>query len=255
MRKMTCVVAVGLVAVLMVAACSQGASVSPTALPSSPTALPSSPIPSPSAAACPNPEGGKCLGRLTAGTYATTEFQAGVTYTVPDGWANYEDLSGNFLLVPPTGTLDGVNAGTSDYIGMYDGTAPASANCDEEPEPGIETSPEAMADWYKSLPGLDTTEPTPVDLGGLIGLVFDVALAEGHEEGCPFPGVEGIPMVPLIIGVGPASFHHVVCCDITTRLYLLSGPSDKTIAIEISDVEGGETLDELDAVVRSFEFE
>ena len=37
------------------------------------------------------------------------------------------------------GTLDGVNAGTSDYIGMYDGTAPASANCDEVPEPGIET--------------------------------------------------------------------------------------------------------------------
>ena len=76
---------------------------------------------------------------MTAGTYATTEFQAGVAYTVPDGWANYEDLPGNFLLVPPSGTLEGVNAGTSDYIGMYDGIAPASANCDEVPEPGIET--------------------------------------------------------------------------------------------------------------------
>ena len=62
-------------------------------------------------------------------------------------------------------------------------------------------------------------------------------------------------MVPLIIGVGPASLHHVVCCDITTRLYLLSGPSEETIAIEISDVEGGETLEQLDAVARSFEFE
>ena len=191
---------------------------------------------------------------MTAGTYPTVEFQAAVAYTVPDGWANYEDTPGNFLLVPPSGTLEGVNAGTSDYIGMYDGIAPASANCDEVPEPGIETTPEAMADWYVSLPGLDTTEPTSVELGGLMGSVFDVALAEGHEEGCPYPGAEGVPMVPLIIGVGPASLHHVACCDITTRLYLLSGPSDETIAIEISDVEGGGTLDELDAVVRSFEF-
>ena len=53
----------------------------------------------------------------------------------------------------PSGTLEGVNAGTSDYIGVYDGVAPASANCDEAPEPGIETTPEAMADWYASLPG------------------------------------------------------------------------------------------------------
>ena len=148
-----------------------------------------------------------------------------------------------------------MNAGTSDYIGMYDGIAPASANCDEVPESGIETTPEAMADWYVSLPGLDTMEATPVDPGDLMGSVFDVALAEGLEKGCPYPGAEGIPMVPLIIGVGPASLHHVVCCDITTRLYLLSGPSEERIAIEVSDVEGGATLEELDAVVRSFEFD
>ena len=141
MRKMTSIVASGLVAALMIAACGQGAPVSPTA-------LPSSPIPSPSAAACPNPEGGECLGPLTGGTYATVEFQPGVTYTVPDGWANYEDLPGNFLLAPPSGTLEGVNAGTSDYIGLYDGTAPASANCDEVPcSWASRQTPEAMADW------------------------------------------------------------------------------------------------------------
>jgi hypothetical protein len=30
-----------------------------------------------------------------------------------------EDLPGNFLLVPPGSTLDGVNAGTSDDVGVY----------------------------------------------------------------------------------------------------------------------------------------
>ena len=46
-----------------------------------------------------------------------------------------------------------------------------------------------MVDWYASLPGLDMTEPTPVDLGGLTGVVFDVALAAGYEEGCPYPAL------------------------------------------------------------------
>ena len=235
---------------MLIAACSSGCSA-----PVSPTAFPSSSIPSPSLAACPNPEGGACLGPLTAGTYSTSELELGLTYTVSDGWGNYEDYPGGFLLVPPSGTLEGVNAGNSDYVGVGIGVAAASANCDIRAEPGIETTPEAMVAWYASLPGLDMTEPTPVDLGGLTGVVFDVALPAGYEEGCPYPGAEGIPMVPLIIGIGPASFHHVACCDINTRLYLLSGPDDHTIDIEVSDVEGGESLEELDAVVQSFVFD
>jgi len=37
-------------------------------------------------------------------------------------------------------------------------------------------------------------------------------------------------------------------------LHLLQGPLDRTIAIEVSDFTGGTDLEELDAVVQSFEF-
>lgn len=238
--------AADVIAVALLAACGAPA---PSA---SPTAAPSLATP---ATGCPNPEGGECLGPLGAGTYESTEFRTGVTYSVPDGWSNQEDLPGNFLLVPPSSTLEGVNAGTSDYIGMYDGIAAASADCDESPQPGVEATPEAMADWYAGLPGLEMSEPQQVTIGGLFGLVFNVVLADAYTGTCPYPGLEDVPMVPLIIGHGPASLDHVVVGEITTRLFLLGGPTGDTIAIEVSDVPGGTSLEELDAVVHSFEFD
>src|SRR6266550_6198677 len=83
---------------ISVAACSAGTS--PTAI-GSPSSNPSS--------SCPNGNGGKCLGPVEAGTYSTVEFRPQITYRVPSGWANYEDLPGNFLLVPPGGNLPGVD--------------------------------------------------------------------------------------------------------------------------------------------------
>jgi hypothetical protein len=47
---------------------------------------------------CPFVDGGTCLEAIDAGTYTTTTFQPSITYTVPDGWLNREDLPGNFLL-------------------------------------------------------------------------------------------------------------------------------------------------------------
>ena len=63
-------------------------------------------------------------------------------------------------------------------------------------------------------------------------------------------------MVPMIIGDGssPASLHHVATGDITTRLYLLEGPQNRTMAIEVSDYRGGIEMEELDAVVAEFMF-
>lgn len=100
----------------------------------------------PSAAAspsCPSVHGGKCLGPLAAGTYTTTEFHPQLTYSVPAGWTNCEDLSGNFLLVPPGGTLDGVDAGTSDYVAAYSSAAPLK-RCASGPNAAVETTPTGL---------------------------------------------------------------------------------------------------------------
>ena len=73
--------------------------------------------------ACPNGEGGACLGRLSAGTYRTTVFSPGITYRVPKGWQNLEDTPGNFLLVPPGQELEGVAPPSSLTHGLIPGLA------------------------------------------------------------------------------------------------------------------------------------
>lgn len=223
--------------------------------PATPAAASSSAQGTASADICPNPVefGGACLGHLAAGTYSTELFEVGLTYTVPDGWSNFEDLPGNFLLVPPGGQLEGVNADTSDFIGVYDGVAAASANCDEAPEPNVGAGPESMAEWYASLSGLSVTDPQAVTMGGLEGVVTDITLAEGYSGTCPF-SASGEPLVPLIIGTGPAGLHHVVTGSFTARLYLLAARTGETIAIEVIDHPGGETLGQLTEVVESMEF-
>ncbi|CAN5694344.1 hypothetical protein BH23CHL7_BH23CHL7_19560 [soil metagenome] len=202
---------------------------------------------------CPSIHGGVCLGPLAAGTYTTRSFKTPLTYTVPDGWANYEDLPGNFLLIPPSGSNEGVDAGTSDYIGVYDGIAPASGDCQERPEAGVARTPEAMAAWYASHPGLAVEGPEPVTIGGLDGVVLDLAIADGETGVCRFPDFDG-RLVPILIGAGPAELSHALIEGLVMRLYLLSAPTGEVIAIEIDDLPGGDTMESMVDVVEDMQF-
>lgn len=243
---------VGLAAAILLAACASSTGSPATQSAAVATATPSPAASSPTAVACPNPYGGSCLGPLSAGTYTTSVFQAPLAYTVTDGWANYEDLPGNFLLMPPGASLEGGDAGTADYIGVYDGIA-AAAGCEERPQEGVETTPQAIASFLADNNGVAAIGPTPVTIGGLDGVVVDLRLADGFTSDCPFFDAA----VPMITGDGlsQAGLHHVVSRDNNTRLYLLDGPNDRTIAIEVNDWKaGGSTIDELDAAVQEFSF-
>lgn len=222
-----------------------------TPAPASPSAEPSEAAPQPT---CPNPHGGVCLGPLAAGTYTTKAFGTELTYSVPDGWVNHEDLPGNFLVIPPTASLEEIDAGTADYIGVYDGVAAASGDCEARPQDGLDRSPDAIAAWFGAHDGLETTEPAAVTVGGLDGVVLDLQLAAGYAAGCPYEGYEGVPMVPMLIGVAPSDIEHVVLGETVTRLYLLTGENGRVLAIEVSDVPGGMDLAELDAIVDDFAF-
>ncbi len=212
-----------------------------------------SPEPS-TAVVCPNPHGGACLGELDAGTYTTQVFATPLTYTVPEGWTNDEDLPGNFIVFPPSASRDQIDAGSADYVGVYDGIAVADAECFERRQSGVEANPDGMATWFVEHEGLDVTEPTAVTVGGLEGVVVDLRITESYTEGCPYEGYEGVPMVPMFIGAGLAEVHHVALGQNVTRLYLLEGQNGRVVAIEVSDVPGGAELEELDDVVDEFVF-
>ncbi|MBA3800759.1 MAG: hypothetical protein H0X18_17020 [Geodermatophilaceae bacterium] len=96
------------------------------------------------------------------------------------------------------------------------------------------------------------TDPQAVTIGGLEGVVTDIGLADGFTGTCPYAH-NGEPLVPLVVGTGLAGLHHVVNGSFTARLYLLAAPTGETIAIEVIDHAGGETLDQLTEVVTSME--
>lgn len=249
----------GLLLSAIAAGCSSGGVAASTSASISPTSTSTpSPIPTVSASLlpeCPNTEGGSCLGPLTPGTYTTTKFQPTLTYRVPARWGNFEDLSGNFLLVPPGFHLSGVDAGTSDYIGVYTSIQAEAPKC-PGPAPGVGLTTTAIANWIRAQPDLEVTPPRPVSVGGLPGVVLDVSLVKGFK---PYKNV-GFDLKGrcLIMGVIPSGFEHGVSPGETMRLYLLeyADPllTGKTLAIEIVDLSGGGHLDAYSAVVERFRF-
>jgi hypothetical protein len=249
-----------LLAVLTLAGCSTaGASVSVSTSPTPTSIASTSPSSTTSPSACPNPDGGSCLGPLQAGTYHTVVFHPQITYTVPAGWGNYEDTPGNFLLVPPGGSLAGVNPGTSDYLGVLSGVAAEMQECSgENPAPGVGTAPGQIAAYWARLPTVKMTAPRPATVGGLKGIVVDIVANLAHNALCPDPS-SSWGYQPLMVGVGPASLEHGLIKPLSLRIYLLtwSAPGQsttRTIAIEIDDLHGGGHLDAYSRVSSTFKF-
>ena len=210
---------------------------------------------------CPNPwDGGACLGPLAAGTYRTTVFETPFTFTVPDGWANYEDLPGNFLLLPPGGSLDSVDAGTSDYVGIFQGVGVGVASgtvCDAV-EPDVGLDPASMVAALAAREDIVVSDPVPVEVGGLRGLMIDIADDPSSDAGCldpevPFP-IQGIIAGLGPLGLGPSYFAHSIGPGVTMRLYILDR-GDTNLVIEVDDVATTRgTADDYQSVIDTIAF-
>ncbi|MCW2543295.1 MAG: hypothetical protein JWM40_847 [Frankiales bacterium] len=241
MRRLTAILLL-----LSLSACGYG---SPKA--SGPTATPPS---SPTAAAptlppCPHGGEGLCLGPLAAGTYTTQYFQPAITYTVPRGWDSEEDQPGNFLLIPPGGDLPGVDEGTSDFLGIYSSVA-APDGCKDAPAPGVGMTAAAVSDWLTRDPSLVVTAKHPVTVGGLTGVVMDLAVS-ARAKPCPYSN--GKPIAPYLIGVGSSRLEHNTGPGQKTRMYVLNH-AGAALAIEVVDVHGGRDLDVHAAITQQLSF-
>ncbi len=208
--------------------------------------------------ACPNPEGQACLGLLKAGTYQTLYFEPSISYTVPDGWQNFEDETGNFLLVAPGFDLAGVNAGGSDFIGVYSGVRAENRKCATDAEavsdqPGVDSTVTALAKEFASRPGLVTTKPAKASVGGLNGVVMDIHLDPHWTGTCFYAPTEGAPIVQLLGGTGTSSLDHPLVKDLYMRLYLLEYKGG-ALGIEVDDFAKGAHLDTYSAIIDQFNF-
>jgi hypothetical protein len=245
---------VSLFLLLVLAACGSS---SPAAKRSSPspttasTTASAAPQPSPTAS-CPyfDAGGGLCLGPLAAGTYTTQYFQPPVTYTVPRGWNNAEDQHTEFVLIPPGGNPFHVDEGTSDFVGIYPSVA-APDGCNERPAPGVATTAAAVADWLVHNPALLVTKRHAVKVGGLSGVVVDLAVSP-RAKACPYSN--GQPVAPYLIGAQDSDLqHNTGNAGQKTRLFLLDHDGE-LLAIELVHVKGGGDLDAYSAITKTLVF-
>lgn len=220
--------------IMLLAGCSTPSS---GADPSTPPADVRSDSPSAADPACPNPHGGLCLGPLAAGEYQTTTFSPQMSYTVPDGWTNMEDLLGNFLLHQQQDSQEGARGGS--YLGIYSNVHAAAIDCAEAWQDGVGTTPAELVAWYQTVPGLIVSEPVAVTVGGLDGLQVDFSLEPGVET-CSFDGNVGIP---LIIGDGVSDLHHVILHDLDVRLVLLAWEAGN-VTLEVTNAKEQHTAEE-----------
>lgn len=241
MRSPMALAGVVLAVVLATPGCTQKVAPTPSAASSEPSPLPGGPpavTPLPQERpACPVSAGGACLGRLTPlVTYRTSAFSPSITYSVPDeSWFNYADQPGRFLLVPPgpENTLPGVDRGTSDSLSAYVSVAAAEfdgATCTVVPVAGVPQDPDGLADWLRQRPELDTSPPLRVTVGGLSGVVMQVALAPGGGRVCLDAADQ--PVAPMFLA---PDVQRRVVGGVVVRLYLLSY-GGRVLAVEVDDV-------------------
>ncbi len=208
-----------------------------------------SPVTSSRQAPCPNPRGGSCLGPLAANSYTSRVFQPPISYSVSAGWDNEVDTLGDFLLIPPGGNLRGADDGTSDYVGIY-GSVGAPNGCAAEAAPGVAATVTGVTDWITHDPSLLVVAKQTVHVGGLAGVVMDLAVSPLAKP-CPYSN--GHPVAPFIIGVGRSAVEHNIGPGQKARLYLLDNGGD-ALAIEVVDVHGGIDLDANSALTETLSF-
>jgi hypothetical protein len=144
----------------MAAACSSGRSAGPGSPPSG------SPPPELTPNLC-QPSDPSCTGQLAPGTHSSANLITPFTFDVPNGWSKELDVPGSFGLTSrafPTG-----------YIAVIpDWQIVSQSHCSLDPERGVGRTVDDLVTWLTEHPGLITSTPAPVALGGLEGQVVEI---------------------------------------------------------------------------------
>ena len=145
-----------------------------------------------------------------------------------------------------------VDNAKTDYIIVATSIATSREGCADGPSK-IRT-PTAFARWLQHEPGLTTTGPDPVAVGGLSGVVVDIRMRKGWTKTCPWS--PGAPAAQVLWGLAPSPTglaQGVIPQPMVMRLYLLNYRHG-TLGIEIYEVSGDAKLAAYSAVVKTFRF-
>ena len=108
----------------------------------------------------------------------------------------------------------------------------AAEDCAESPQPGIGMSATAVAEWLSQRDGIVATEPTPVTIGGLDGVMVEVSMDPAWTGTCPFS--QGQPTVPTIASASTLSSGFL--------WGLAPGDVENIYLFDLPDEQGGGNL-------------
>ena len=212
-------------------------------------------------AGCPNE---LCLGELDAGTYQSQYIAprldpgaawdphfGGLTYTVPEGWANSNDAPDSFELVPGTEMPPVAETDRRRNIGVWSQPTAMTQDrpCSDEVQPGVGRTVGDLTTWLGTVDGLITTAPTPITIDGRAGQSLDIRLDPSWTASCEGASERFLTYLNPGLGVGE---------DQRERLILLDLGEGDVVAIGVwtrDQATFDAFMPEAMSVVESFEFE
>jgi len=187
---------------------------------------------------------------LSPGTYQTSAFDpfgdpglsGQLSYRVPQGWNVIEDQPASFVLHHVPDPSPG-QVTTNTLIGLLAQPRMAAvfetgASCGPFSEaPGVGRGVDDIVTAIIARPGLVSTPPADVTIGGYEGQMLDLQLEPSWTGGCEAP--EGtIVGVPLLVGAGLETGPAVgIGVDHPLRLILLDLADRRTMSITIFNPE------------------
>ena len=218
-----------------------------------------------------------CLGDIDAGTYSSQFISprlpdgaswqpvfGGITYTVPDGWANAADWPSAFTLVPSAdyAKAKAAAAGSDEvYHGIYVLTDPAISSqdsaCSASEQPGVGRSVSEMVSFIKNQKSLLVGSPTSIDIDGHQGQFVDISLSPTWNKACP--DMNGVRSVPGLREAATTNgWDWRVSAPEKWRLILLDLGQNNVLAIILDDSTSASRFEDLVAkampIVESFRF-
>jgi DNA-binding CsgD family transcriptional regulator len=227
-HKATAAVGVAAIAVALAAVTALGFAVAGTDKGDSPgengrLQRPPSPTPAPSQAQA-------ALEPLPPGTHDAPTFWPPLTFTVPDVsidelfehvvWLDERETEGLVNLVPDTPQNRArTQAGgyPLTFLDVFRNIAVAAENCAQASAPGVGPTASDIAGALANRPGLITSGPVPVTIGGLSGQQIDLSIAPDWTG----TGSGGTPFVPLVYspnfiwwGAEPGERWRIIVLDV-----------------------------------------
>ena len=198
---------------------------------------------------------------LAPGTQSARSFWPPLSFTVPDGWLTERAAEGWLALAPDTDENRArTQAGSfpETFLYVLPNVAVAAEDCEAAAAPGVGLAASDVVGALATRPGLVTSGPVPVTIGGLAGQQIDLAVAPDWTGACPQFGPSFVPLVysPDFVhwGAAPGERFRIIVLDVAG----LPSGMHATVMILVYSADAAVWDDHLAAsmaVVESFKFD